>query len=63
MRYFRLAAAVVLVLIFPLADHSQNTICTGTCGQPSSECSKYCYEHCHKGMCGMAVCVPTHRPR
>jgi hypothetical protein len=64
MKYFWLAVAVgVLVLVFPLADHGQNTVCTGTCGQPSAECSKYCYEHCHKGMCGMVVCSPAHRHR
>jgi len=60
-KYFRLALAVALLLVFPLADYSQNTICTGSCGQPTAECSHYCYARCHKGMCGMATCVPGHR--
>ncbi len=63
MKYFRLALAVVVVLVFPLTDHSQNTLCTGTCGKPATDCSQYCYQQCHKGMCGMAACLSAHRPK
>jgi hypothetical protein len=63
MKYLRLAAAVFVVLVFPVADRSQDTVCPGTCGRNSADCSPTCYERCHKGMCGMVVCMPGHHQR
>jgi len=61
MKYARLALAAVLALVFPMADHSQGTVCTGSCGRNSADCSSTCYQRCHNGMCGMVVCSPAHR--
>jgi hypothetical protein len=39
MKYLSLAVALLLVLAFPLADYSQGTVCPGTRGRNSADCS------------------------